>query len=221
MATQPLHGAYAPSSFKNLLPLLDAWHKLMRRLAVEWEEDKDCPWWYLERTAVGFFSAAVWSQGGEAIEEYGTDKKSRTDKKKTCNGRGDVMFSISHKSRKQWFVAEAKQSHPRIRGRAGTLKASIRKKLKEARQDAVRCKSYGCSRLGLVFLCPYTTGHPPDAAEIRSWIRNLKAVSNKDKTAIAWAFPNVARNLSYVNGKGKEFYPGVALVIRRPKYTKP
>jgi hypothetical protein len=71
----------------------------MRQLAHEWEEDKDCPWWYLERTAVGFFSASVWSQGGKAIEEYGTDKKSRTHRKKTCNGRGDLMFSVNTRSR--------------------------------------------------------------------------------------------------------------------------
>lgn len=221
MAVQSLHGVYVPRSFKELHPLLEAWLKLMRRLARDWEKDRDCPWWYLERTAVGFFSAAVWNQGGEAIEEYGTDKKSRTHKKKRCNGRGDVMFSVETNSHKRWFVAEAKQSHPTIRGKVETLKAKIEVRLKEARQDAVRCKSYGASRLGLLFLCPYTSGHPADAAEIRNWIDNLKAVSPKNKTALAWTFPTVARNLSYANGKGKEFYPGVALVIRRPRHTKP
>lgn len=193
----------------------------MRRLAIEWEEDKDCPWWYLERTAVGFFSATVWSQGGEAIEEYGTDKKSRTRKKKTFNGRGDLMFSINTRSRERWYVAEAKQSHPPIRGKVRTLKAKIKNRLEQARQDAVRCKSYGCSRLGLLFLCPYTSGHPPEVVEIRNWIKDLKTVSRKSKAAVAWTFPAITRGLSYGNGKGKEFYPGVALLIRRPRRTMP
>ena len=89
--------------------MLEAWSGLMRRLAREWRKDGDCPWWYLERTAIGFFSAAVWKQGGEAIEEYGTDKKSRKNKKKKCSGRGDLMFSVKTRSRERWFVAEAKQ----------------------------------------------------------------------------------------------------------------
>ena len=219
MNTTPLHGAYAPSGLKNLLPLLEDWRKLMRRLAYEWKANKDCPWWYLERTAVGFFSASVWNQGGRAIEEYGTDKKSRTHKKKRCNGRGDLMFSVKKRSREQWFVAEAKQSHPPIRGKIKALKARIRNKLKLARQDVVRCKSLGCSRLGLLFLCPYASVRAPEHAEIRKWISDLQKVYPKNTAAVAWTFPTVTRSLSYGNGKKKEFYPGVALLVRRPRRT--
>jgi len=221
MHIQSLNGVYTPTRLKNLRPLLEAWRKLMHHLAIEWQKDKDCPWWYLERTAVGFFSATVWSQGGEAIEEYGTDKKSRTKKKKKCNGRGDVMFSVNGSSRKRWFVAEAKQSHPPIRGEFKTLRARIRSKLKKARQDAVRCKSYGYSRLGLLFLCPYATGRPPDTAEIREWVDDLKSISRRHKAAVAWTFPNAARKLFYATSKTKEFYPGVALLIKRPRHSKP
>ena len=217
MVITPLHGASAPSGLKDLLPLLEDWRKLMRRLAREWKADKDCPWWYLERTAVGFFSASVWSQGGRAIEEYGTDKKSRTHKKTMCNGRGDLMFSVNSKSHEQWFVAEAKQSHPPLRGKLKVLKTRIRSKLKQARQDAVRCKRFGCSRLGLLFLCPYAAVRPPSLVEIRKWISNLHAAYPKNKAALAWTFPTVTRGLSYGTGKKREFYPGVALLVRRPR----
>jgi hypothetical protein len=130
-----------------------------------------------------------------------------------------VMFSVNGASHRRWFVAEAKQSYPAIRGKVNVLRERIKSRLKKAKEDVVRCRSYGYPRLGLLFLCPYATGHGANVAEIRAWIKNLRSISRKQKAAVAWTFPKVTRNLSYANGKGKEFYPGVALLIKRPRLT--
>lgn len=227
MRIERLHGV-SLNRIKSLKPILKSWTELMRNLASEWapeeygKSERDCPWWYLERTSVGFLSAAVWKQGGKAIEEYGTDKKSlrsRKSRKRTKRlGRGDLMFSVKAKSRELWFVAEAKQNHPPLRGKYKTLKNLVARRLRQARKDATRCRSFGYPRLGLLFLCPYFPTRPPHTKELRDWIGRLRGVARSNKAAVAWCFPSVARTLSDKDSKKrKDYYPGVALLIRPPR----
>lgn len=200
----------------------------MGSLAKEWAPanfgaDRDCPWWYQERTSIGFFSASVWRNGSEAIEEYGTDKRTlhRTGGKiKKGKGRGDLMFSVNNNRRsKTWFVAEAKQCYPCLTGRAKVLRGCIKEKLRKARKDARNTAKYGCSRLGLLFICPYVTKAPPTIKAIRNWIGRIRIIAKKEKAALAYTFPTVARDLRdrSSKSKNKHFYPGVALLIRPPR----
>ncbi len=96
-----------------LKPVLRRWLRLVHSLTTEWapEEygaDRDVPWWYGERTSIGFFAAACWKSGGQAIEEYSTIKISRSKRtrKQTYTGRGDLLFYFKNRV----FVAEAKQN---------------------------------------------------------------------------------------------------------------
>ena len=73
MVDIPLHGVRV-SHLLKVKPVLERWADFMRRLAREWAparygSKRDCPWWYIERTSVGFLSAAICENGGEAIEK--------------------------------------------------------------------------------------------------------------------------------------------------------
>lgn len=226
MKVEKLHGV-SINRVPGIKPVLESWTKLMRTLASEWAREnngaeRDCPWWYLERTSVGFFSAAVWNQGGRAIEEYGTDKKSLTMKRhkrlKRELGRGDLMFSVKAKSNDRWFVAEAKQNHPPLKGKYKTLHDLITRRLRQARKDAARCRGFGCGRLGLLFLCPYVPHRPPERSEILEWIKSVKQIAALKNAAVAWSFPSEARTLSDEDvKKRRDYYPGVALLVRPPR----
>jgi len=226
MKAEKLHGV-SINRVAGIKPVLESWTKLMQSLASEWARedsgaDRDCPWWYLERTSVDFLSVAIWNQGGRAIEEYGTDKKSLTikrhHKRKRGLGRGDLMFSVNAKPNGQWFVAEAKQNHPPLKGKYKALHDLITRRLRQARKDATRCKSFGCGRLGLLFLCPYVPHRPPERSEILEWIKNVKEIAATQNAAVAWSFPSVARTLSDEDVRRKrDYYPGVALLIRPPR----
>jgi hypothetical protein len=222
MRIERLHGL-SLNRPKSIKPILKSWIKLMRNLASEWAPEKhgterDCPWWYLERTSIGFLSAAIWKQGGRAIEEYGTDKKSKSEKSKKGLGRGDLMFSVKAKSRELWFVAEAKQNHPPLRGKYKILNNLVARRLGQARRDATRCRSFGYPRLGLLFLCPRMHTRPPNMREIRDWIGRLRKIARSNNAAMAWSFPSVARTLFDENvRKRRDYYPGVALLVRPPR----
>jgi hypothetical protein len=229
MPVQPIKDIL-PRYLKSLRPTLRSWVRLMESLAKEWAParlgaGRDCPWWYQERTSIGFFSASVWGKGGEAIEEYGTDKRTLRigrRKFKIGKGRGDLMFSVNNRRNKSWFVAEAKQSYPCLTGNGKVLKDCIKEQLRKARKDARNTASFGCARLGLLFLCPYVTNKPPTTKEIRDWIGRVRNIAKREKAALAYTFPAVARDLRdrSSKSKNKHFYPGVALLIRPPRSKK-
>ncbi len=226
MAVHPLRDVL-PGNLKNLKPIMTKWASLMDTLAKEWAPEKflserDCPWWYAERSAVGFFAASAWLRGGEAIEEYATDKRTlrrRCKKSEKRNGRGDLMFSLNGRRSSTWFVAEAKQSYPCLNGSFDVLKHCVKSNLRKARQDARNTKNFGYARLGLLFLCPYATGEPPSTKEIRQWIGRLLTIAKKQKAALAYTFPSIAHDLRdrSSKSKNKHYYPGVALLIRPPR----
>lgn len=235
MAGTSLHGV-SPSHLVKVRPVLERWADLMRRLAREWApvrygSKRDCPWWYHERTAVGFLSAAIWKTGGEAIEEYGTDKKKklrsrRSERGYTQRGRGDLMFCVNKEwSKENSFVAEAKQTHPSLNATFKQLKRRVEDRLGKARNDSSRTRRYGYTRLGLLFLCPYTPNRGLTTTEVRDWIRNVIKVAEILRADLAWSFPRIAQDLSEEDpGDRKDyFYPGVALLVkplRAPNKTK-
>ena len=66
------------------------------------ESGKDYPFWYGERSHVGFLAAAVWKYGGTAVEEFKTSKS----KNKSSKGRCDLWIRIN---KKIGFECEAKR----------------------------------------------------------------------------------------------------------------
>jgi len=201
---------------KDLQQILRKWQQLMKELVEEWADDGDAPWWYNERTSVGFFAAAVWKKGGHAIEEYTTNKKFRTNRGKTNNkhGRGDLLFYLNSNKA---FVAEAKNEYLSLNRSPDKKVISL---LKIARKDAVRVPNYGIARrLGMVFMVPYSKSKPTDTDKrIREWINWVKVRLEQQKITAAWTFPSVAREI-----RGKEpdgtryYYPGVILLLKQLK----
>jgi hypothetical protein len=231
MAVPPLHGVN-PGHLNELSPVLEHWVGLMRSLAREWTSERDCPWWYNERTSVGFLSVAIWGSGGEAIEEYGTDKKKtlrsrKSEKGYPQKGRGDLMFCVN----KMWnkensFVAEAKQTWPSINSTAKNLKDRVNDRIDKARQDVWRCRrrfsSNRYTRLGLLFICPYKPKREPKTKEVREWIRQISKVAEKSRASLAWSFPLEAQKKIWdkdPQDRKKYFYPGVALLVRPLRAT--
>ena len=212
----PTYTGIFPGPFKKdkdlqqILQILRKWQWVMKDLVA----DDDVPWWYNERTSVGFFAAAVWKKGGQAIEEYITPKKIRTPRGKTNNkhGRGDLLFYL--KSNKA-FVAEAKYEYFSLNGSPGKKVISL---LKTARKDAVRVPNYGyAKRLGMVFMVPYSKSEPTDKT-IRQWINKVKAIAERQEIAVAWTFPTVVQKIYWPEADGtRHYYPGVILLLKQPR----
>src|SRR5713101_6388099 len=158
--TVPALRGVRPGRMGKLTMILEEWKNLMQNTANEWapkryRSKRDCPWWYPERTSVGFLSAAIWKIGGEAIEEYGTDRKKKSLPKRSEGGYsqkgcGDLMFCVNKSWRRQSsFVAEAKQTWPSINSTLKKLQDRVNDRLSKAMKDARRTRRYGCTRLGL------------------------------------------------------------------------
>ena len=211
----PTYTGILPGPFKkdkDLKQILRKWQLLMKELVA----DDDVPWWYNERTSVGFFAAAIWKKGGQAIEEYTTTKKFLTNRGKTNNkhGRGDLLFYL--KSGKA-FVAEAKQVYLSINRPPNNKK--VISLLKTACKDVVRVPNYygEAKRLGMVFMVPYSKSEPTDKT-IRQWINNVEAIAERREIAAAWTFPSVARKIYWEEADGTgHYYPGVILLLKQPR----
>lgn len=187
--------------------------------------ERDAPWWYNERTSVGFLAGSVWHTYGEAVEEYVADKRYRTRRgKKVRPGRGDLMFTLNPGRRvEQWFVAEAKHLEMDIMkkdvSRIGIL-------LKQARDESVCSPNYSeAKRIGVLFVAPYKKGTTkddgPSVQEIRRWVDSILTLQKRSNMAVAWIFPAQTRSLSWHSRSDKAyyFYPGAALFVKRPRST--
>lgn len=214
MSKYPVSGIVIPKPLKGLKKILQKWQGMMKSLANEWAPD-DVPWWNPERTLVGLFASAVWLCGGQALEEYTTEKKALKRGKPKSWGRGDIWFAM----KKRAFLAEAKSNSDfSLDGDLKLQSIRITNALRVARKDAVRTRNYGkTKRLGLLFLIPWrlkSKGEPTDT-QIRTWLGPVRTIKN---AAIAWTFPRVARQVEARYTDGKDYYyPGVVIIIQRPR----
>src|SRR5689334_19566240 len=87
----------------NFKRVFEEWVKINTRLANEWAELGDAPWWYNERASLSLLAGAVWLCGGTAFEEYAADKK-HLGKRIRYRGRSDIYFFLGGKH----YMAEAK-----------------------------------------------------------------------------------------------------------------
>lgn len=205
---------------RHLREVFLRWRKLIEELADEWALERfktlrDCPWWYLERTSVGFLAGAVWLCDGEAIEEYSTTKRFRKPRgtEKKGSGRGDLRMYIG---RNGDYVVEAKQGPSCLEADKEQIKKDVKKYLyKGAVKDAVSAAADGkTKKLGIAFLVPWSS-KPPDSKAIRGWISKIPV---DRKVAAIWTFPGVARTIRYPANDGKSYYcPGVLLLAKRPR----
>src|SRR5258705_8561824 len=87
--------------------ILHEWIELQRRYTTAMH-GKDYPWYYRERTCIGFLAAAAWSCGCVVLEEWHTEKSvrrpSKAKKPKLRKCRSDLY--IHHPSHE--FYIESK-----------------------------------------------------------------------------------------------------------------
>lgn len=85
--------------------LLNEWVSVQEDYLVFWPDD--CCWWYTERPALSLLAAAVWRQGGVALEEFAWNKRASTECK-GYPGRCDLGFGLGKGKNKTSYEAEAK-----------------------------------------------------------------------------------------------------------------
>ncbi len=133
----------------------------------------DWPFWYGERSLVGFLTAATWASGSVCIEEYQTEKKkidAAEGARGTYLGRGDLY--IAHgTSQGGWEGNVEFKMHDIGISRPDRFAKSLKSKWKVSAADAKRWQGEkGMRSLGGMFLRPYL-GIDPD---IRRYNENLK-----------------------------------------------
>jgi hypothetical protein len=209
------------SPFHEWEPLLHCWQKLNSSYAKHFAAHKEPPkrdvaWRHGERTAVGIFAAAVWIEGGKALQEYPIRKKYSSKKKREPkrSGAGDLRFYF----RKNLYVAEAKLKELNL------TKKNLHNKNKKAYphlgkawHDSLRTPRRGAKRVGMLFLVPRFVD-PPNDRIIKQWLTDLLKQLEKKKIAMAWTFPSVALKVPWKSKTVKSrYYPGVVLLLKPPR----
>lgn len=148
---------------RNLEKLFHAWHQI---LAWYETEEKDLPYWYLERTNVGHLALAVYQLSGIPIQEFSVRKGKKSG---GSSGRADLYFSLPNGTGTPWtFNVEAKQAWCSIRF-TGRSRSVLKNTLKKAVNDcnALKEEAWEAScGMGLLFLTPYAKCMPDDKATI-------------------------------------------------------
>jgi hypothetical protein len=190
--------------------LLWEWITVQERY-VRLSKGKDALWWYNERSSLGALAGAVWRAGGVVLEEYSTEKvsRSRTGTRARAVGRGDMDFALGGRE----FVVEAKQCWPRI---GGTQKQKateyLKKNITAAKADVKRAHvERGSLRLAVVFATPRCL-QKADSLDLclENWVHAARSLN---KYARAWIFPEACKNLCWPSKTGR-IYPGGAVFIR-------
>jgi hypothetical protein len=168
----------------------------------------DLPWWYHERTQIGFLAAAAWrARGGAALEEWRTDKTSADGSKR--NGRGDLWIQLG----KRYWHIEAKRASVRLGSSPYSAVTRTRAALRDACDDAAAIKAYrGERRIGVAFVAPVIAHKRADDAERRVslWLQELRA---RHCGAIAWLLD---RHQFEARG-GQDVHPGIVLISGRAR----
>ncbi len=150
----------------------------------------------------------MWRVGGVVLEEYSTEKATRSRSghraRTRAFGRGDMAFRLGRRD----YVIEAKQCWPRL-GRPGAL-TLVRESLVAALGDVRRAYAEpGTRRLAVVFAAPRTPRLHAMRAELAEWIA---AAGSFSQCARAWVFPAAGRKL--VSEKNGRVYPGAAIFLK-------
>ena len=200
---------------RSLDSVLNKWNKILHKY-LEKTHYWDCHWWHIERAILSSFAAAVWKNGGIALEEYGLEKKRKKQSEKkrkqdrTYTGRCDLYFETG----KQKFACEAKKITCGIGGKSNPSKtiSLVKRELGKACDDAKKIPKDEGRRLGMCFVVPRL---PKD--EIENKDKPIIEFQNiiKEKinySSIAMVFPQ--RKQTRKLNTEKYHYPGVILLIK-------
>ena len=196
-----------PGSLPALEPILKSWLDVQRKYEAAMNNEEPA-WCYLERTCIGFLSAAAWMSGGVTLEEWGIEKN--WPDAESSHGRCDLY--IFHNNN-QFFI-EAKHAYSNPTGDNERELDHIRARLNAAVRDAsVLAWSERSEQLGVLFVVPvYRPGsHPGNFDDdITAWLQRVATVPH---SAMAWLF----QPRKNIQGPNTEYVsPGILLLARTP-----
>ena len=196
------------SHIHSFTPVLKKYLEINKVFLTKWN-NKDCPWFYGERSNIGILAASVWKVGGIALEEYNFDKSMKDGRRKQKYiGRNDLYFKIGGKH----YIAEAKHfamQYPR-KNYEQLMKARFNAALEDARLvDISNCT---CTRLGILFVVPRIRhSHKEHFYDYLEKIKKEASALRHD--AIAWTFPKVPSPI--IHSGNNDLYPGKIIIIKR------
>jgi hypothetical protein len=162
----------------------------------------DWPYWYKERTQVGFLAAAVWQAGGTALEEY------RKDKAHGSKGRYDLWINFKGRG----FECEAKWGWLNLRSTSKDAAESAKVVLKHSEADMRSCRDGGKGQgLAIAFLTVLIGRDESDSkfGAIEGCLEQLRG--DPDCGALLWiGVPNRCRH----SVKFEWPYGGLLMVVK-------
>jgi len=165
----------------------------------------DCPYWYGERPHVGFLAAAVWKNGGVALEEYGTSKR---NEHKFKRGRCDLWIKIRQAS----FECEAKHLWLNL-GRIKENINDIKNEAKKAKRDVKKLQNK--VGISLCFVTPVI--RQSKLSKLKDANQELvKSLKDKLKNGSSWCDALVW--IGFKKGQEKRnknhYYTGLLIIIK-------
>lgn len=193
--------------------LLTGWIQANQRY-VELLGQKDCCWWYNERTNVSVLAGAAWSLGWTAIEEYPSDKLmkgSLLEDTDTSRGRVDLYISSNNDD----IAIEAKHAWYNLDNIASG-NDTVRCKVNKASEDANCLKEQADRHFSATFVVFYTKKNSQEVIAEEN-IEQLihSAISTRIKENISYAY-FIDSQFMFQNTSGY-YYPCVALILERVK----
>ena len=166
----------ASQKLKSLKPVFDRLVLIHQRF-IQVCGDDPWPYWYAERPHIGLLAAAVWGEGGVALEEHSVKKRKE---RKLKRGRNDLYINID----KTLFECEAKRVRLNLGG--DTEAKALATKAFEGLKKAIRDLKNLQDRKGLA-LCFLTLEiRRSKFFKMEPKLRLLKKLVRKRSDALVW-----------------------------------
>lgn len=183
---------------------------IFRKLKVVHEDffaakKDDWPYWYRERSQIGFLAAAVWLSGGAALEEYRWEKSREAGEGKGI-GRCDLWIGLGGTS----FCCEAKWLLSRLTGR--NTKACIEKLSQGLRKAEEDLRKYEKTGLSLCFVTPWMRRGSSQSI-LDEWLGTV--CRRQDWQAVVWI--GLRTEADFPDEKESDIWHGLLLVVREVK----
>lgn len=164
----------------------------------------DAPYWYNERTSVGFLAGSIWKCGGIVLEEYSSHK---VWKGENYQSRTDLWFRLNQIE----YIAEAKFGFVKLqKGQEKNAIEWVQKLITSALSDVQLITEPVQNKIALAFIVPYLKkGKNKPCKQFENFLMSIKESMEYD--AIVAVFPDSAKNLTYQG----ELYPGVLMLVFR------
>jgi len=198
-----IHGIKTHRELQVLKPVLKKWQDLNTYLSSE----EDVAWWYNERASLSVFAGALWKCGGWAFEEFSIERRTQSTRRK-AQGRCDIQFEFKGHG----YIGEAKQTWFSLGKKRPVSIKKVERDLSRAQHEIRQIQVKANHQIAMTFVVPEINISESAnlSKHIEEFVQELHKIKN---AALAWTFPQFARNMRPDNQYRDYIYPGVALVL--------